>query len=352
MKLRTYLLIANAVSIVFLLIFLFISYDKMLLNIRQFIWISTITFAVGVLSVFLHFLMIRPLEKSMRLIVAESRKIALGNYHAQVPVVGPAEFKKMANQFNEMSTHLEVSFNRLRDSEVSRRELIANVSHDLRTPLASIQSYVEALQDGVVEDKETYQKYLSTIQTESIRLGHLINDLFELSRLDAGIEEFQPEPYPLEDLIVEKLKSFALQFEHKKLQVSVFMPDDSPLVQIMPFKIKRVFANVLENAIRYAPDESRIEIIVTPHQDQFIEVSVADQGEGIGELEQTQLFERFYRTDKSRNRHSGGAGLGLSIAKSLIELHGGRVGVESVKGEGSRFWFTLPKVHFERGLNQ
>jgi two-component system, OmpR family, sensor histidine kinase SaeS len=352
MKLRTYLLLANAVSIVFLLIFLIISFDKMLLNIRQFIWISTITFAVGVLSVFLHFLMIRPLEKSVRMIVAESKKIALGNYHAQVPVVGPVEFKKMANQFNEMSTHLEVSFNRLRDSEVSRRELIANVSHDLRTPLASIQSYVEALQDGVIVDKETYQKYLSTIQTESIRLGHLINDLFELSRLDAGVEEFQPELYPLEDLIVEKLKSFALQFEHKKLQVSVFMPDDSPLVQIMPFKIKRVFANLLENAIRYAPDESRIEITVTPHQNQFIEVSVADQGEGIGEIEQTQLFERFYRTDKSRNRHSGGAGLGLAIAKSVIELHGGHVGVESVKGEGSRFWFTLPKVHFERRLDQ
>src|ERR1700688_3716960 len=111
MKLRTYLLAANAVSIIFLLIFLFISYDKMLLNTRQFIWISTITFAVGVLSVFLHFLMIRPLEKSMQLIVAESKQIAIGNYHAQVSVVGPVEFKKMANQFNEMSAHLEESFN-------------------------------------------------------------------------------------------------------------------------------------------------------------------------------------------------------------------------------------------------
>jgi two-component system sensor histidine kinase SaeS len=349
MKLRTYLLAANAVSIVFLLIFLFISFDKMLLNIRQFIWISTITLAVGIISIFLHFLMIRPLEKSVRLIVAESKKIALGNYQAQVPVIGPAEFKKMANQFNEMSTHLEASFTRLRDSEISRRELIANVSHDLRTPLASIQSYVEALQDGVVEDKDTYQKYLGTIQTESIRMGHLIHDLFDLSRLDAGVEEFQPESYPLEDLIVEKLKSFAIQFDQKKLQVSVQMPDDSPFVQIMPFKIKRVFANLLENAIRYAPEESKIEITVVPRLDQFIEVSVSDQGEGIGEMEQTQLFERFYRTDKSRNRHSGGAGLGLAIAKSMIELHGGRVGVESVKGQGSRFWFTLPKVHLERG---
>jgi two-component system, OmpR family, sensor histidine kinase SaeS len=349
MKLRTYLLIANAVSIVFLLIFLFISYDKMLLNIKQFVWISTITFAVGLLSVLLHFLMIRPLEKSMRLIVEESKKIALGNYQAQVPVVGPVEFKKMANQFNEMSTHLEESFNRLRDSEVSRRELIANVSHDLRTPLASIQSYVEALQDGVVEDKDTYQKYLATIQTESIRLGHLINDLFELSRLDAGIEEYKPESYPLEDLIVEKLKSFALQFDQKKLQVSVNMLDDSPVVKIMPFKIKRVFANLLENAIRYAPEESQIEITVLSNQDHFVEVSIADQGEGIDEKEQSQLYERFYRTDKSRNRHSGGAGLGLAIAKSMVELHGGSVGVESVKGQGSRFWFTLPKVQLERG---
>jgi two-component system sensor histidine kinase SaeS len=324
----------------------------MLLDTKQFVWISTITVAVGLLSFLLHFLMIRPLEKSMYQIVEESKKIALGNYHAQVPVVGPVEFKRMANQFNEMSFHLEASFNQLRDSETSRRELIANVSHDLRTPLASIQSYVEALQDGVIEDQETYRKYLGTIQSESIRLGHLINDLFELSRLDAGVELFQPESYPLEHLIVEKLQSFALQFEQKKLQVSVNMPEDSPVVRIMPFKIKRVFANLLENAIRYAPDESKIDITVAPHLEQFIEVSIADQGEGIDELEQSQLFERFYRTDKSRNRHSGGAGLGLAIAKSMVELHGGQVGVESVKGKGSRFWFTLPKVHLERGVKQ
>jgi two-component system, OmpR family, sensor histidine kinase SaeS len=352
MKLRTYLVIANAVSIFFLLVFLLISYNKMLLDTKQFVWISTITVAVGLLSFLLHFLMIRPLEKSMYQIVEESKKIALGNYHAQVPVVGPVEFKKMANQFNEMSTHLEESFNRLRDSEASRRELIANVSHDLRTPLASIQSYVEALQDGVVEDKETYRTYLGTIQSESIRLGHLINDLFELSRLDAGVEEFQPEAYPLEDLIVEKLQSFALQFDQKKLQVTVQMPDMSPVVQIMPFKIKRVFANLLENAIRYAPEKSQIQILVASHNDPFVEVSIVDQGEGIGEMEQAQLFERFYRTDKSRNRHSGGAGLGLAIAKSMIELHGGTVGVESVKGRGSRFWFTLPKIRMEKGLGQ
>jgi two-component system sensor histidine kinase SaeS len=345
MKLRTYLLIANAVSIFFLLIFLLISYNKMLLDIKQFVWISTITVAVGLLSFLLHFLMIRPLEKSMKQIVEESKKIALGNYQVQVPVVGPNEFKKMANQFNEMSVNLEESFNRLRDSEASRRELIANVSHDLRTPLASIQSYVEALQDGVIEDQETFRAYLATIQSESIRLGHLINDLFELSRLDAGVELFQPETYPLEDLIVEKLQSFALQFEQKKLQVSVNMPDYSPVVRIMPFKIKRVFANLLENAIRYAPEESKIEIAIVPTQNQFVEVSISDQGEGIGEFEQTQLFERFYRTDKSRNRNSGGAGLGLAIAKSMIELHGGRVGVESIKGQGSRFWFTLPNAH-------
>jgi two-component system sensor histidine kinase SaeS len=352
MKLRTYLVFANAVSIFFLLVFLLVSYNKMLLDTKQFVWISTITLAVGLLSFLLHFLMIRPLEKSMHQIVEESKKIALGNYQAQVPVVGPVEFKKMANQFNEMSVHLEASFSQLRDSEISRRELIANVSHDLRTPLASIQSYVEALQDGVIEDQETYRKYLQTIQSESIRLGHLINDLFELSRLDAGVEAFQPEAYPLEHLIVEKLQSFALQFEQKKLQVSVNMPEDLPAVHIMPLKIQRVFANLLENAIRYAPDASNIDITVISNREQFIEVSIADQGEGIGEFEQSQLFDRFYRTDKSRNRHSGGAGLGLAIAKSMVELHGGQVGVDSVKGKGSRFWFTLPKVHLGEGLSR
>lgn len=343
MKLRTYLLIANAVSILVLFVFLLISYNKMLLDINQLLWISSVTFIVGLFSFVLHFLMIRPLEKSIRLIVEESKRIALGNYQVEVPVVGPFEFKKLATQFNEMSANLEQSFTRLRDSETSRRELIANVSHDLRTPLASIQSYVEALQDGVINDQETFQSYLATIQTESIRLGHLINDLFELSRLDAGIEFFSPEPYALEDLIVEKLQSFALQFEQKQLNVSVVMPDSSPIVSIMPFKIKRVFANLLENAIRYSPEGSKIQISIVMLSDLFIEVSILDEGEGIDTFEHSQLFDRFYRTDKSRNRHSGGAGLGLAIAKSIITLHGGEIGVESKKGLGSRFWFTLPR---------
>jgi two-component system sensor histidine kinase SaeS len=342
MKLRSYLLVANAVSILFILIFLLISYRTMLLNADQFFWISSVTIGAGSLSFFLHYFMIRPLEKSVQLIVKGSKQIAEGSFQAEVPVVGPAEYKQLAKQFNEMSVNLEESFSRLTSSESARRELIANVSHDLRTPLTSIQSYVEALLDEVVEDRDTRRVYLGTIRTESVRLGHLINDLFELSRLDAGAETYEPEPYAIEDLIVDKLQSFALQFEAKGLQVTVKMPDISPVVPMMPYQIKRVFANLLENATRYAPTDSDIDITVAALDDAYIEISVTDQGEGIEAEDQTLLFDRFYRTDKSRNRHSGGAGLGLAIAKSIIKLHGGKIGVESTKGRGSRFWFTLP----------
>jgi len=345
-RLRTYLFITSLVSIGAILVSLFISYWNMLLNFDQVAWLTAVTLAAGILSLLLHRLMTRPIETALDMISKESERIAEGDFRGELPLIGPTEYRELGMHFNEMSRKLNESFQQLRSSEASRRELIANVSHDLRTPMASIQSFVEALEDDLIEDPATYRRYLDTIRLETRRLSEMINDLFELSRREAGVEleRFEPVPYHVDNMLVETLQSHRLQIEAKHIQMKGDVQELLPPVLIMPDQIKRVLSNLLNNAVRHSPVGGNI--TVRAYQEsvgsQWITIEVADEGEGIRPEEQAKVFERFYRTDKSRSRASGGSGLGLAITRSLVELHGGQVGVSSQAGSGSRFWFTIP----------
>ncbi|MFD2670163.1 sensor histidine kinase [Marinicrinis sediminis] len=341
MKLRTYLFLSNIVSLASVLISLFVIYHFMLLTWSEVILLMSVTLVAALISIVVHTLIIRPIVHSVHSISEASSNMSEGDFEGEVPVVGPSEFKQLALQFNEMKHQLEDSILTLQSSETSRKELIANVSHDLRTPLSSIQSYVEALQDRVIEDEETSQQYLRTIHRETLRLSKLIEDLFQLSRLDAGRYPFQPEPYPLDALLVETLESQSLFLEEKQLSVSTELPDPLPPVSVMPFEIKRVLGNLLQNAISYSPPGAAIRITAGA-ENGFVTCTFIDEGAGMAPEELDPIFERFYRIDKSRNRHSGGAGLGLAISKSIMERHGGTIRVESQLGEGSRFILTLP----------
>lgn len=345
MKLRVYLLIASGVSTGMILLTLFICYRYMLLNWKDVVLLTTVTLSAAGVSMLLHYYMTRPLEKAIKAITQETTHIAEGHFKGKVPQIGPLEFQRLAEQFNRMTGKLNESFGQIRSAEASRKELVANVSHDLRTPMASIQAFVEALQDDVIADKPTFERYLQTIRLETGRLDALIQELFKLSQLDAGGTEFVPERYHVDHLLVDGLQSLAFQLEEKSLQVEVDLPDRLPPVAIMPQEMKRVLANILDNAIRHSPAGGMIDIQVEHVSDQFVRLSVADQGHGIEEGDKERIFDRFYRADPSRTRASGGAGLGLAIAKSIIELHGGVIGVENYKDEvgyGSRFWFTMP----------
>ncbi|MCY9669664.1 ATP-binding protein [Paenibacillus alginolyticus] len=345
MKLRIYLLIASGVSTSIILLTLFICYRYMLLNWKDVVLLTTVTLGAASVSMLIHYFMTRPLEKAIHAITEETTHISEGHFEGQVPQIGPAEFQRLADQFNRMTGKLNESFQKLRTAEASRKELVANVSHDLRTPMASIQAFVEALQDDVIQDKETFARYLQTIRLETGRLDGLIQELFKLSQLDAGGTEFVPERYHVDHLLLDGLQSLAFQLEEKQLQVDVDMPDRLPPVAIMPQEMKRVLANILDNAIRHSPVGGTIEIKVEQISEQYVQLDILDHGQGIDEEDSSKIFDRFYRADPSRTRASGGAGLGLAIAKSIVHLHGGTIGVDSHTGEeehGSRFWFTLP----------
>ncbi|WP_169085638.1 sensor histidine kinase [Paenibacillus sp. PL91] len=348
MKLRSYLLLANTISIAFIIILLLAFYRFMLLSKEQFIWLTLATVGAGLVSGLLHFLLVRPLEASVRRIGEGAGRIAAGDLEARVEHAGLKEFKQLAEQFNHMGVSLGESFRQVKAAESAQRELVANMAHDLRTPLASVQSYVEALEDGVIQDEETFKRYLGTIRSETIRLGELIQDLFELSTLDAESREpKQLRPAIVEDVLVELLPRFTKPLDEKSLQLRVKLPEYPLRLTMQPRHLQRVLQNLLENAIRHSPQGGLILIEAKELQEEsgkLVGFTVSDEGEGVPEAERERIFERFYRSDRSRSRESGGAGLGLSIAKLLVEQYGGSIGVQQSGVQGSSFWFTVREL--------
>jgi two-component system, OmpR family, sensor histidine kinase SaeS len=346
MKLRTQLLMINFASLALLVGAVVYSYNKMLLDFEQARLLTLIAVGAGLFSSVTYWVMTIPIVSSMKRLIQFAEQVGNGHFDGtRIKRRGPYEVRQLTQSVEEMKERIHDNLEKLAVMEQNRRELVANVSHDLRTPIASIQSFVEALDDGVIEDSKTYHSYLKTIQRESHRLSALINDLFELSKLEAGQQSYLPVPGRIDQMIIEVLESYSVRIRDKQLNVKVYVADDIPSLFMMPDKITRVLNNLLDNAIRHSPKGSNIEIEVKKLlNNNFVEVSIRDEAEGVSRENAGRIFERFYRVDKSRSRTSGGAGLGLAIARSLVELHGGEIGVRvpPEKQHGSEFWFTLP----------
>jgi signal transduction histidine kinase len=264
---------------------------------------------------------------------------------ARVEVNSRDEIGQLTEQFNSMVKQLEQSRADRERLEASRRELIAAVSHDLRTPLASMRAMVEALNDGVVSDSETVSRYLTTIQHETEHLSTLIDDLFELSQIDAGVLKLHIEPTSIEDLLSDLLQSMVPQAQKKKVQLHGQVEGTLPRLPLDAPRMQRVLYNLIQNAIRHTPSEGRITLMARSKSD-CVELTVADTGEGISEADLPHIFDRFYRGEPARTRNSHtdtvGAGLGLAIARGIIEAHGGTITVSSTPGKGATFHVVLP----------
>ena len=284
-----------------------------------------------------------PTARNMREVVYAVRSISAGSLETRVPVESTDEVGELAAALNGMVHRLQVSFGRERDLENTRRELVGAVSHDLRTPLASIRAMIESINDGVVSDQETIRKYLRIMQSEVENLSQPINDLFELSQIDAGTLELHTESSSIQDLISDTLEGMAHQAAGRRLGLDGAVDTELSPVMMDSHRVQRVLYNLVQNSIRHTPADGSILISALDAGDE-VKVQVADTGAGIHAKDLPRLFERTYRVDRSRSRRSGGAGLGLSIAKGIVEAHGGRLWVESELGKGSVFNFTLPKV--------
>ncbi|HXF82842.1 MAG TPA: ATP-binding protein [bacterium] len=276
----------------------------------------------------------RRIVAPVRAMMTASARIADGRYGERVPVTSDDELGELAGQFNRMAGALE-------QVERMRRDLIADVAHELRTPLASIDGYLEALIDGVLPaEPETFQR----IRREASRLQRLVSDLQELSRVEAGQVPVLPQPVEVRELVEAAAARMRPQFEDKGVVLAVEIPRDLPRVLADPDRIGQVLTNLLGNALQHTPEGGRVTIQARWEQG-MVAIAVADTGAGIAAEHLPHLFDRFYRVDPSRARSSGGSGIGLTIARHLVEAHGGAIRAESPgPGRGATFTFTLPPV--------
>ena len=225
--------------------------------------------------------------------------------------------------------------------ESVRKDFVANVSHELRTPLSVIKGYIETLVDGRDMPVEDRERFLRTIQRHTERLNSLLEDLLALSRLESINPELHREPVSLSTLITGLIDDYRARPAAAGHNLNFALDPAVGEILIDPLKITQVFENLLENALKYAPRGSRIDISTRLHAND-VEICVRDNGPGIPEADLPHIFERFYRVDKGRSREKGGTGLGLSIVKHIVQLHGGRVWCESKLGQGTAFFFSLP----------
>jgi histidine kinase len=260
-----------------------------------------------------------------------ARRIADGRYGQRVAYRARDEIGEFSEAFNQMAAKLEAT-------EKLRAELLATISHELRTPLTNIQGYMEGLLDGVVaEEPATYEM----VRQEAGRLSRLVGDIQRLSRLEAGAERFDPQPVDPSSAIRTAEMNLRPQFEDKGVMLSEEAPEGLPAVWVDPDKLQQVLVNLLTNACRYTPPGGTVTVTASKAAHEIV-FSVRDTGIGIPADDLPHIFERFYRVDKSRSSAGGGAGIGLAVAKGVIEQSGGSIHVESVPGEGTTMMFTLP----------
>jgi signal transduction histidine kinase len=268
-----------------------------------------------------------------------ARRMEAGDLSQRVEISSKDEIGDLAQAFNRMADGLA----RL---EALRRNMVADVAHELRTPLTNVRGYLEAIQDGVVEPE---MRVIDSLHEEAMLLNHLVDDLQELSLAEAGKLRLNRQALAPADLVDRAVEAFIPRSEAKGVALRVETPDELPLVDVDAQRIGQVLRNLLENGLTHTPAGGEIGVSGRMsgrvlNKEQWVELTVWDTGAGIAAADLPYVFERFYRADKSRSRATGGAGLGLAIAKQLVEAHGGRIRVESALGQGTRFTFTLPAV--------
>ncbi len=236
---------------------------------------------------------------------------------------------------------------RERELALRQQEFVADVSHELRTPLAAVKSYVETLLDGAVEEPAVRYRFLQVVQRETERMVSMVKDLLDLSQLDYSQVEWHKTVVDLNELAAEAVDQCRQKLGVEVPEIRVAFPAALPPALVDRDKVMQVFSNVLNNAIKYTLSGGKVEISAAL-EGETIRVLVADDGVGIPPEDLQRVFERFYRVEKTRSRDFGGSGLGLSIARKVVEAHGGRIWIESEPGSGTKVWFTLPRAA-ERG---
>lgn len=322
-------------------------------HVHSLLWIAFWGALLGIilatiLSMFISRKLIRPLVNMEE----TAKNIAEGDFGRQIEVASEDEVGRLAHSFNVMSAELKAKIEAIERYDRLRQELLSDVSHELRTPLTVIQGFSEAVLDGLVKSKEQEQHYLKLIIDESERLRRLVDDLLDLKALEA-VETFEMDYVVLNKLVQISVERFKQLAESREIELEIILPEEPVTIWGNSDRLKQVLTNLVDNAIKHSEFGTKVRIQLGFEND-WAFISVKDQGPGIPQEELENIWERFYKVDKSRSRRGTGTGLGLSIVKKIIEMHKGKVLARSRLGWGTVFTVYLPLIVGDesQGINE
>ncbi|NLO39628.1 MAG: HAMP domain-containing protein [Ruminiclostridium sp.] len=315
-------------------------------------FMSVLFIGVTGLILLMTFMVTRSMMQSLKELKKGVHRISEGDLDFSIKTNKRDEVAQVVMAFDEMRLRLKASIDAQVREDESRRELVTNISHDLKTPVTAIKGYVEGLIDGTANTPEKKQKYTQTILSKTIALDRMIDDLFLYSSLDVGKAGYHFENVTAVDFFKILCNETRLDLKEKgfEVQCSIDLPPDI-MVRLDRSMIQRLQYNLTENAVKYARESDRKVVFSARIQDGFVICSTEDNGAGITEDALASIFERFYRADAARTSTVGGTGLGLQISRKIVEDHGGRIWAESHYGEFTRILWTLPVIFLENGGN-
>lgn len=264
------------------------------------------------------------------------QRYSKGDFNVRIPISGMDEATQLAKSFNNMADQLN-------DLENTRKSFVANVSHELRSPLTSMRGFLEAMQDGTIPPEE-YDKYIDIVLSETKRMTTMVNDLLDLARIESGKTALRLEDFDINELIRRTLLTFEARIFDNDMDVDVKFAQEQFFVEADSAQISQVLRNLIDNAIKYSPSGSKLRIATySVHREVY--VSIQDSGQGIPDEDLPHVFDRFYKVEKAHTpTKQSGTGLGLSIVKRIIDQHGQSISVQSTKGKGTNFTFTLKRI--------
>jgi signal transduction histidine kinase len=294
------------------------------------LWLRAAT--AGALSLAMVQFLARGMTSPLREMASAARAMSKGDYGRTVTATSRDEVGELSRAFNRMAADLA-------EIDRIRRDLIANASHELRTPITALQAVLENLIDGVgAPDATTMQAMLNQVQ----RLGRLVEQLLDLSRLESGVTSLQPQTFQIAPMLQEAAGEASVQKDGKQLNVNVVVDPPGLELHADPERLHQIASNLVANAVRYSPDGGVVEVRAS-RENGHVRIEVSDEGPGIPASEATRVFERFYRADSARSSSDGGTGLGLAIARWIVDMHGGDIRVENAKPRGCRMVVDLPQ---------
>ncbi|MCB0008736.1 MAG: HAMP domain-containing protein [Anaerolineales bacterium] len=295
--------------------------------------------AAFLLSILLAWLITRSVSRPLQNMATAAENIASGQFEQHLALDGPEEVKRVARSFNRMSSQVQTT-------QQSQRDFVANVSHDLKTPLTAIRGWSQAMLDGMVSEPAEQQRAATIINTEAERMQRLVNQLLDLARIESGQLQLANEPIDLAELLGQVHHNLLMRAEEKALYFDLDM-EPVPTIWGDHDRLMQVFTNLADNAIKHTPAGGRVQLQLRATPGGDLLAAVRDNGSGIESTELSRIFERFYQVDKARSRPQGAgrsAGLGLAIVRELVEAHGGTITARSRPGAGSEFEVRLPSL--------